>query len=191
MKCGRCTDCFYRLKKQMLDEDAELGLDIQTAATTPEESASLPSQSPKDDTPRRKTSPHKQDDQQDDESEWAQEDPILVSGQTSQASRSQKKKGRRRQQSLGSEAAPIENASIIAETEGIPPAQGEVDVPLQISKKDKRRAKERAKKAAQADPNASSAIGTNNETCNVCKKSFPSRTKLFQHVKASGHASIK
>ncbi|GAA6048777.1 hypothetical protein JCM3770_003961 [Rhodotorula araucariae] len=48
----------------------------------------------------------------------------------------------------------------------------------QLSKKDKRRAKEAAKKAgAKEDAN-----------CNVCGEAFPSRTKLFQHISDTGHA---
>lgn len=27
--------------------------------------------------------------------------------------------------------------------------------------------------------------------CEKCKEGFPSRTKLFAHIKATGHASIK
>jgi hypothetical protein len=29
------------------------------------------------------------------------------------------------------------------------------------------------------------------QKCNICKQGFPSRTKLFDHIKATGHASLK
>lgn len=29
------------------------------------------------------------------------------------------------------------------------------------------------------------------QKCNICKQGFPSRTKLFDHIKLTGHASLK
>ncbi|GAA5910495.1 hypothetical protein JCM8208_007623 [Rhodotorula glutinis] len=48
-----------------------------------------------------------------------------------------------------------------------------------MSKKDRRRAKEAARKAGGA--------GTDT-VCNVCSETFASRTKLFQHIADTGHA---
>lgn len=53
----------------------------------------------------------------------------------------------------------------------------------QLSKKEKRRLKEAAKKAT-----ASGAGATEEVRCNVCSESFPSRSKLFQHINDTGHA---
>ncbi|GAA5954121.1 hypothetical protein JCM8115_003316 [Rhodotorula mucilaginosa] len=54
----------------------------------------------------------------------------------------------------------------------------------QLSKKEKRRLKEAAKKAT-----ASGGGGAAEEVrCNVCSESFPSRSKLFQHINDTGHA---
>ncbi|KAI5481320.1 zinc finger, C2H2-type domain containing protein, DnaJ Family [Pseudohyphozyma bogoriensis] len=54
------------------------------------------------------------------------------------------------------------------------------DAEVEMSKKDKRRAKEAAKKAqAAGDPDL---------TCNVCSTAFQSRSKLFTHIKETGHA---
>ncbi|CAE7082403.1 unnamed protein product [Rhizoctonia solani] len=49
------------------------------------------------------------------------------------------------------------------------------------TKREKRRAKEAAKKAREAE--AASAP----QVCNVCSESFDSRTKLFAHIEATGH----
>ncbi|KDQ53113.1 hypothetical protein JAAARDRAFT_39486 [Jaapia argillacea MUCL 33604] len=53
----------------------------------------------------------------------------------------------------------------------------------ELSKREKRRAREAAKAAKQVSeqPNTVSQ-------CNVCKESFDSRTKLFSHIKDTGHA---
>ncbi|KAH8929317.1 DnaJ-domain-containing protein [Atractiella rhizophila] len=51
----------------------------------------------------------------------------------------------------------------------------------QLSKREKRRAKEAAKKASEERSEV--------QHCHVCKEEFTSRTKLFAHVKDTGHAS--
>jgi len=48
------------------------------------------------------------------------------------------------------------------------------------TKREKRRAREAAKKAQGHVPSL---------TCNICGESFPSKTKLFAHVKDEGHAA--
>ncbi|KAG9018041.1 hypothetical protein FRB90_012544 [Tulasnella sp. 427] len=52
------------------------------------------------------------------------------------------------------------------------------------SKREKRRAREAAKKAKEAESNEAEKA----ETCNVCTEEFSSRTKLFAHIKETGHA---
>ncbi|EMD33296.1 hypothetical protein CERSUDRAFT_160177 [Gelatoporia subvermispora B] len=52
----------------------------------------------------------------------------------------------------------------------------------QISKRDKRRAKEAEKKARGEDTQAK-------QRCNICQAEFDSRTKLFAHINATGHAA--
>ncbi|CAE6406454.1 unnamed protein product [Rhizoctonia solani] len=59
-------------------------------------------------------------------------------------------------------------------------AQNQGDTPT-LTKREKRRAKEAAKKAQEAE--AASAP----QVCNVCTESFGSRTKLFAHIEATGH----
>ncbi|KAG8922562.1 hypothetical protein FRC02_011791 [Tulasnella sp. 418] len=53
-----------------------------------------------------------------------------------------------------------------------------VSKPPELSKREKRRAKELAKKEKRAD-----------QICNVCHEEFESRTKLFLHVRETGHAA--
>ncbi|KAF9516991.1 hypothetical protein BS47DRAFT_1340311 [Hydnum rufescens UP504] len=65
-----------------------------------------------------------------------------------------------------------------------PPSASRPARPKEISKKDKRRAREAAKKARETgDPSTAE--------CNTCGKIFPSRTKLFGHINETGHAVEK
>ncbi|CAE6512485.1 unnamed protein product [Rhizoctonia solani] len=52
-----------------------------------------------------------------------------------------------------------------------------------LTKREKRRAKEAAKKAREAEASSSPQP----QVCNVCAESFESRTKLFAHIEATGH----
>jgi len=52
----------------------------------------------------------------------------------------------------------------------------------ELSKREKRKLRE-ARKAAAAGADRNTA-----QACNVCKKSFDSRTKLFSHIRETGHA---
>ncbi|KAF8274810.1 hypothetical protein EI94DRAFT_1775756 [Lactarius quietus] len=52
---------------------------------------------------------------------------------------------------------------------------------VELSKREKRRAREAAKKAREGESKSSCA-------CNVCGENFDSKTKLFEHVKREGHA---
>ncbi|SMY28889.1 unnamed protein product [Zymoseptoria tritici ST99CH_1A5] len=56
------------------------------------------------------------------------------------------------------------------------------------SKKMGKAAQKRAKKAAAAASGAPVDKGLN---CEVCREYFPSRTQLFKHVEAEGHAALK
>lgn len=59
------------------------------------------------------------------------------------------------------------------------------DVKGELSKREKRRAREAAKKARQEEVDKTPS---SQEKCNICKETFTSRTKLFYHIKESGHA---
>lgn len=52
------------------------------------------------------------------------------------------------------------------------------------SKREIRRAREAARKAKEAEDGKTDKP----ETCNICEEQFPSRTKLFVHIKETGHA---
>ncbi|PAV16609.1 hypothetical protein PNOK_0822900 [Pyrrhoderma noxium] len=59
-------------------------------------------------------------------------------------------------------------------------------VKSELSKRDKRRAREAAKKAREVE---AAANASTQNICNVCKTPFQSRTKLFEHINKTGHAS--
>jgi len=50
-----------------------------------------------------------------------------------------------------------------------------------LSKREKRRAREAAKKAREGEAKSGCA-------CNVCGETFRNRTKLFEHISREGHA---
>eukprot|EP00928_Gymnodinium_smaydae_P009504 TRINITY_DN1356_c0_g1_i1.p1 TRINITY_DN1356_c0_g1~~TRINITY_DN1356_c0_g1_i1.p1 ORF type:complete len:623 (-),score=150.68 TRINITY_DN1356_c0_g1_i1:53-1792(-) len=45
--------------------------------------------------------------------------------------------------------------------------------------------------AASAGGQSGNGAGTEDTRCGVCKETFPSRSKLFQHIRDSGHAVLK
>lgn len=70
---------------------------------------------------------------------------------------------------------------------------------VQMSKRDKRRAREAAKKTKAESEDAklvctksvmkfTSLIAHQTQTCNVCKQAFSSRTQLFTHIHSTGHS---
>lgn len=59
------------------------------------------------------------------------------------------------------------------------------EVKTEMSKREKRRAKELAKKQNALN----SETGPKSESCNHCQMSFASKTKLFEHIKQTGHAT--
>ncbi|EGG01894.1 uncharacterized protein MELLADRAFT_117657 [Melampsora larici-populina 98AG31] len=59
------------------------------------------------------------------------------------------------------------------------------EVKPEMSKREKRRAKEVAKKQNAI----TSETGPKSESCNHCQMSFASKTKLFEHIKQTGHAT--
>ncbi|KAI0313172.1 hypothetical protein OF83DRAFT_1142529, partial [Amylostereum chailletii] len=61
----------------------------------------------------------------------------------------------------------------------VPPIEPQ---PVEMSKRDKRRAREAAKKAREDEAAAAP------QQCNVCMETFATRTKLFAHITDSGHA---
>jgi len=64
--------------------------------------------------------------------------------------------------------------------EGLAPETG--SAPQELSKREKRKLRE-ARKAQAAETGKTAA-----QACNVCNESFNSRTKLFNHIRDTGHA---
>ncbi|GAA6041411.1 hypothetical protein JCM8097_005237 [Rhodosporidiobolus ruineniae] len=111
------------------------------------------------------------------------------------------KKGKKGRKGKASASGPASGKTSGAATPSAPPAdedEGAEDVPppatataaadedideagREMSKKDKRRAKELARKEG-----AKSRV--DEIKCNVCATTFVSRTKLFQHIEETGHA---
>ncbi|CAE8668599.1 unnamed protein product, partial [Polarella glacialis] len=62
------------------------------------------------------------------------------------------------------------------------------------AKKAQREAKKGTEEEAQDRPVAATTVvgePPEGSVCGVCKKDFESRSKLFQHIKATGHALLK
>ncbi|KZT57907.1 DnaJ-domain-containing protein [Calocera cornea HHB12733] len=112
-------------------------------------------------------------------------------------------------------STPAEEAAPVSEDRNGTPAALVVDdadsgistpSKVEISKKDKRRAREAAKKEKEAAAAAEASIGVQaspqlsyiapllivyTQKCNVCGDEFDSRTKLFAHVRETGHAAAE
>ncbi|CZT18566.1 related to dnaJ-like proteins [Ramularia collo-cygni] len=78
----------------------------------------------------------------------------------------------------------LENSTELSESEPT------TKVEPKMGKAAQKRAKRAAAAAAAAEPGEQSAADAS-ATCEVCKESFASRTKLFQHVKDKNHAALK
>jgi DnaJ homolog subfamily A member 5 len=94
--------------------------------------------------------------------------------------------------------APGEDAS--AEPHGIPADLTQPTVAPELTKREKRRAKEALKKAQESmhgtlvcflSMTSSTHLLTDYQTCNVCNEPFDSKTKLFSHIKETGHAAAE
>lgn len=93
-----------------------------------------------------------------------------------------------------SDYAPIEAIQARMQSAALDtPATVSDDDPVKVEPKMGKAAQKRAKRAAAAaaaeGSEQSGADGA--ATCEVCSQSFPSRTKLFQHVKDKNHAALK
>ncbi|KAG8213198.1 hypothetical protein J3R82DRAFT_11663 [Butyriboletus roseoflavus] len=66
--------------------------------------------------------------------------------------------------------------------EGLDAQPPQMSAPRELSKREKRKLREARKVQAVG------ITGSTTQVCNVCKKSFDSRTKLFNHIQETGHA---
>lgn len=94
-----------------------------------------------------------------------------------------------------------------AETPAAEDRQQQAETKPELSKREKRRMKEAAKKASgtstpgevrkywihypESTAVKESDIGTFKQSCNVCGATFPSRSKLFDHIAEEGHAAAR
>jgi len=173
-----------RLKRQMLDEDVEFGLDgekedealrdeedNESQENPPRSSFLAVARSPSPPIPHA-TSP-----------------PDCTTG--GEEDRNKQKQSRRTggPASLEPVTETEKNARTLADedTVGVP----DVDVlgmrtQTELTKREKRRARQ-VKKAEASE----GATGSKQFRCNVCSMSFPSRTKLFSHINGAGHGLAK
>ncbi|KZO96736.1 DnaJ-domain-containing protein [Calocera viscosa TUFC12733] len=200
-----------RLREELLAEQEELGFDVG-GGDTPEA---------EDDTPEVADSGapvdaaglgSKLDGLKVDE-EPPQSTPPMEDDDEEHAPRIAKKKGKKTKKKSrvgawldedeGSEAASIPTEEVktpAAEEKNGTPVAPDVDdaaasglstpAKAEMSKKDKRRAREAAKKEKEA-ADAAAATVTGVQKCNVCGEEFDSRTKLFAHVRETGHAAAE
>ncbi|KAF8751573.1 DnaJ molecular chaperone homology domain [Rhizoctonia solani] len=162
-----------KLKRQMQEENIELGLDDEQDAIESDEAV----------TPDNNTGPIPSDDNE-----------LQAPSASTKKSKKKKKKakGLAIDPELTEAEAPRDELAeamqgLKVETHGDNEneneeggAHNEGDKPT-LTKREKRRAKEAAKKAQEAE--ASSAP----QVCNVCTESFESRSKLFAHIEEEGH----
>lgn len=98
------------------------------------------------------------------------------------------------QESEDSDYAPIEQIQARMQSAALDTSADVSDAePAKAEPKMGKAAQKRAKRAAAAaaaEPNEQSGADAS-AICEVCKESFPSRTKLFQHVKDKNHAALK
>ncbi|KAF7424333.1 hypothetical protein PC9H_009640 [Pleurotus ostreatus] len=74
-------------------------------------------------------------------------------------------------------------------TDNIPTNEGEETHETVPTKRDKRRARQAKRAEAQKGEAPNPTDAQVQHRCNICKSGFPSKTKLFSHIKASGHAA--
>ncbi|GAB1526940.1 hypothetical protein RhiTH_010114 [Rhizoctonia solani] len=162
-----------KLKRQMQEENIELGLDDEQDAIESDEAV----------TPDNNTGPIPSDDNE-------------LQAPSASTKKSKKKKKKAKGLAIDPELTEAEvprdelaeaMQGLKVETDGDNEneneeggAHNEGDKPT-LTKREKRRAKEAAKKAQEAE--ASSAP----QVCNVCTESFESRSKLFAHIEEEGH----
>lgn len=176
-----------RLKREMAEDDEELGLTGDADLSEPEEPPSRP--------PSRDASEVEPDSASDDSASTPAEgdpqandvklDPVTIDNGTLSAesgiglvdSQDPAAKVGLHQQEIKRDDA--KDPGLTTES---PTTSGDAEPKPELSKREKRRAREAAK--AQKSKEGS----TNTQTCNVCKEKFESKTKLFNHIRDTGHA---
>ncbi|KAG8772046.1 hypothetical protein FRC15_003012 [Serendipita sp. 397] len=88
---------------------------------------------------------------------------------------------------LGTDRQDVDKA-VDNEQEDDEEATSETQTATPLSKREKRRAKEAAKNAQQQQQQQGSSTSLR---CNICGTEFDSRTKLFNHIKSTGHAAAE
>lgn len=168
-----------QLRREMLKENADLNLDAEESEDEDAEDVpDSPSPPVQDDTPAGQVD-HDTEEEEDDEID-----------RNTAAQREAKKRKKARKKKTAPAAAIFDEAALPRkppapaplDAEDTPAPESSSATPTQISKKEKRRAKEAAKKAKAA---------VDAQTCHVCAETFESRTRLFEHINRTGHAAAE
>ncbi|KAI0029758.1 DnaJ domain-containing protein [Vararia minispora EC-137] len=163
-----------RLARDMVEEDDALGLTEDIAQLAVDESVDTSDPLPTADPPRLDIPDEL------DPAELGNEDGTL-------------RKEARSKDKRASRAASLDDPLIQMKSTLPPPSLGTmierapapgVSAAPQLSKRDKRRAREATKKTAIAEQEAQGG-----QQCNVCMETFDSRKKLFVHINQTGHAA--
>ena len=176
-----------KLKKRMQDEEDEFGLsnEAEEKLSVVDDDATLPSDAADTEAgpqgKRKLTKKEKKRMQQLAEN-FGQPPSSELIAEEPEHLEERERPGKEQSQGL-SEPEPDPHAPASAEDTASSDVKAEKEPAApQISKKDKRRAREAAKKNA-------SGTSTPGEVCNVCQMHFTSRTKLFSHINDTGHAA--
>ncbi|KAJ7352585.1 DnaJ domain-containing protein [Mycena albidolilacea] len=160
-----------RLKKEMLQDDAEFGLTVEEEESVPEVPRS-PTPPPEDPAP----------DVISAEERSPEAPPPLEEEQYDTSARPTGKKKKPKKATNPDWEPPTKTEKMARNFGDVEPERAdpdEPDAPVAPTKRDLRKARQ----AKKADEAAEKQV-----TCNVCTESFSSKTALFAHVKETGHA---
>ncbi|EJD49004.1 DnaJ-domain-containing protein [Auricularia subglabra TFB-10046 SS5] len=173
-----------QLRREMLKENTELNLDAEENEED-EDAEEVPASSSDGPSPPAQGPENTPEDQVDHDT--GEDDEI---DRNTAAQREAKKRKKERKKKPAPAAAIFDEVALprkppapaLDDPEDTPAAKSSSATPTQISKKEKRRAKEVAKKAKAA---------VDAQTCHVCSETFESRTRLFEHINQTGHAAAE
>ncbi|KAH7102771.1 DnaJ-domain-containing protein [Auriculariales sp. MPI-PUGE-AT-0066] len=182
-----------QLRREMMKENAELGLDLDSIddeddhpeleddGGSDEEPPTTPPEVQENSRPPTKKPAADNLDNSDEEL-----DRNAASQRAAKARKRERKKAKAKPFTESETASPAGVATPTEEQdEDDDAANTEIGAAPQMSKKDKRRAREAAKKAKEQQ------VATPTLVCNACSETFDSRTQLFTHITRTGHAQAE
>jgi len=125
------------------------------------------------------------------EEKSSEEEEIIMSSFRSKKNKKKQRKLQKRQQfnQFVASDVTLKEEEVKKESTLVTEVEEEIEVPQPVKKQKKgRRAKKNKNQNAQPGKPAAAPANKSDFNCITCGVDFPSRNKLFQHVKASGHA---